>query len=210
MQLQRRLAVVGAKARRWCRGRRCPRRGARPSCRGAGASFLVAEKCSIVLDLPVADHHVGPPGEDRRDEARDLGGAVLVVGVGVDDHVGAQLQRGVEAGLEGGGEALVVGQPDEVVGAVLRGRPRPWGRWSRRRRPATRPRRSPRPRAGARASTCGSVRSSSRHGIWMISFTPTAMVGVSVVSPQLDPPEHILPAHPARGPRRRRGGRRTG
>ena len=43
---------------------------------------------------------------------------VLVVGVGVDDHVGAELQRGVDARLEAGREALVVGQPDEVVDAV--------------------------------------------------------------------------------------------
>ena len=82
------------------------------------SSFFVGEKCSIVLDLAVADDHVGAAGEDRRDEPRDVGGPVLVVGVGVDDHVGAELQRGVDAGLEGGGEALVVGQPDDVVDAV--------------------------------------------------------------------------------------------
>ena len=80
---------------------------------------MEAEKCSIVLDLPVADHHVGAAGEDRRDQLRDVGGPVLVVGVGVDDHVGAELQRGVEPGLEGGREALVVGQPDDVVDAVV-------------------------------------------------------------------------------------------
>ena len=49
----------------------------------------------------------------------DVGAVVLVVGVGVDDHVGAELERGVEAGLEAGREALVVGQPDDVVDAVL-------------------------------------------------------------------------------------------
>jgi hypothetical protein len=43
---------------------------------------------------------------------------VLVVGVGVDDHVGAELQGCVEPGLEAGGEALVVGQRDDVVDAV--------------------------------------------------------------------------------------------
>ena len=46
---------------------------------------------------------------------------VLVVGVGVDDDVGAELQRGVEARLEARGQALVVRQPDDVVDAVLAG-----------------------------------------------------------------------------------------
>ena len=43
---------------------------------------------------------------------------VLVVGVGVDDHVGAELERRVEPGLEARGEALVVGQAHDVVDAV--------------------------------------------------------------------------------------------
>jgi hypothetical protein len=43
---------------------------------------------------------------------------VLVVGVGVDDDVGAELERGVEPGLEARGQALVVGEPDDVVDAV--------------------------------------------------------------------------------------------
>ena len=44
---------------------------------------------------------------------------VLVVGVGVDDDVGAELQAGVEPGLEARGQALVVREPDDVVDAVL-------------------------------------------------------------------------------------------
>ena len=47
--------------------------------------------------------------------------AVLVVGVGVDDDVGAELQAGVEPGLEAGREALVVGQPDDVLDPALAG-----------------------------------------------------------------------------------------
>ena len=70
-------------------------------------------------DLPVAHHHVGLAAQDRPHQLRDVGGLVLVVGVGVDDHVGAQLQPGVETGLEGGGQPLVVGQADDVVDAVL-------------------------------------------------------------------------------------------
>ena len=44
---------------------------------------------------------------------------VLVVGVRVDDDVGAELQARVEARLEAGGKALVVRQLDDVVDAVL-------------------------------------------------------------------------------------------
>ncbi len=68
--------------------------------------------------LAVADDHVGAPGDDRRDEPGDVRAVVLVVGVGVDDHVGAELQGGVDAGLEARREALVVGQAHEVVDAV--------------------------------------------------------------------------------------------
>ena len=71
------------------------------------STFFSGEKCSIA-DLAVADDHVGAALEDRRDQPRDVRAAVLVVGVGVDDHVGAQLQAGVEPGLEGAREALVL------------------------------------------------------------------------------------------------------
>ena len=72
-----------------------------------------------VLDLPVAHDHVGVAGDDRRHQVRDVGRAVLVVGVGVDDDVGAELERRVESRLEAGGQPLVVGELDDVVDAVL-------------------------------------------------------------------------------------------
>ena len=81
--------------------------------------FLPVREVLDLGHLAVADHHVGPAGEDRRHQLRDVLAAVLVVGVGVDDHVGAQLQRRIEAGLEGGREPLVVGQPDDVLDPVL-------------------------------------------------------------------------------------------
>ena len=68
-------------------------------------------------DLAVADDHVRAALQDRLDELVDVLPAVLVVGVGVDDHVRAELQRGVDARLEGGREALVVGQAHEVLDA---------------------------------------------------------------------------------------------
>ena len=124
-----------------------------------------------VLDLAVADDHVGVAVEDGRDELADVPTVVLVVGVGVDDHIGAELQARVQAGLEARGEALVVGEADDVVDASSR---------------ATSTVRSVEPSSitshstsstrgssrGRSASVAGSVSSSSRQGIWMISFIP--------------------------------------
>ena len=81
------------------------------------SAFLVREKCGGVDDRPGADHQVGLAGEDRRGQLRDVVGAVLVVGVGVDDHVGAGAQRGLEAGGERAGQALVAPEADDVIDA---------------------------------------------------------------------------------------------
>ena len=67
----------------------------------------------------VAHDQVGLAGDDRRDQRPDVLAAVLVVAVGVDDHVGAELERGVQARLEGGREALVAREPHDVVDAAL-------------------------------------------------------------------------------------------
>ena len=79
---------------------------------------LGAREVLVDVDLTVADHHVGFAAHDRRDKLRDVGALVLVVRVGVDDHVGAELQRRVEPRLEGRCQALVVGQPHEVIDTV--------------------------------------------------------------------------------------------
>jgi len=71
--------------------------------------------------LAIADDHVGATFEDRSHEPRDVGAVVLVVGVGVDDHVGAELQCGVDTGLKARRQALVVGQAHEVLDAVRAG-----------------------------------------------------------------------------------------
>ena len=121
-------------------------------------------------DLAVADDHVGLAGEDRRHQLRDVGAAVLVVGVGVDDDVGAELQAGVEAGLEAGGEALVVGQPDDVLDPVLAGDlDRAVGRAVVDDQQLDLVD-AVDLRAGRSAIVAGSVASSLRQGIWMISF----------------------------------------
>ena len=75
----------------------------------------MAEKWEKLAGPPVPHHQVGPALQDRADQLRDRRAGVLVVGVGVDHHVGAQAQRGVEAGLEGVGEAAVHRVADDVL-----------------------------------------------------------------------------------------------
>ena len=126
-----------------------------------------------VLDrvgLAVADDHVGAAVEDRRDELGDVAAVVLVVGVGVDDDVGAELEAGVEARLEAGGQPLVVRQLDDVVDAVGAGDlDRAVGRAVVDDQPLDGVE-ARRPRGGGRRASPGSVSSSLRQGIWMMSF----------------------------------------
>jgi hypothetical protein len=72
------------------------------------SSRLTGEKCSI-CPTPVADHPFGLASDDGGDEQGDVSASVLVVGVGVDDDVGAQAQAVVEAGRKGAGQPKVVG-----------------------------------------------------------------------------------------------------
>ena len=117
--------------------------------------FLGAGEVVDLADLAVADDHVGLAGEDRRHQLGDVGAAVLVVGVGVDDDVGAELQAGVEPGLEAGRQALVVGQADDVLDPVLaRDLDRAVGR-AVVDRPAARSRRCRRSGAAGRRSSPG-------------------------------------------------------
>ena len=79
---------------------------------------MAAEKCSIEsvsrspITMSASPRRIG---STRRATSR---ADVLVVGVGVHDDVGAELEAGVETGLEGGGQPLVVGQAHHVVDAV--------------------------------------------------------------------------------------------
>ena len=79
--------------------------------------LLGAREVRGVDDRPRADHQVRLAGEDRRGELRDVVGAVLVVGVGIDDDVGAGAQRRLDAGGERPREALVAPQADDVIDA---------------------------------------------------------------------------------------------
>ena len=117
LHLQRRLAVVGAKT-----GGRVRHLGGGGLAHHPGAQALQPAlgmgEMLVGVHPAVADHHVGLAAQDGRDQLGDVAALVLVVGVGVDDDVGAELEPGVEPRLEARRQALVVGQLDDVVDAV--------------------------------------------------------------------------------------------
>ena len=126
------------------------------------------------------------PDEQRRDQERDVLPGVLVVGVRVDDDVGAGAQTGVDARHEGRGQPLAAPESDDVLDPVrARDRRRVIARAvidherldRRRCRESTR---------GRSASVAGSVSASFRHGIWMMSFM--ASLGVRGRDQPLDGP----------------------
>ncbi len=151
-QLDRRLAVVGAKAGG----------GVRHRCRGGLAHDPRAETLERLLqrremldarDLAVTDDHVGAPGEDRHHEPRDVGAVVLIVGIGVHDHVGARAsnRRPDPPGSPPPGPCCSSGA--RCGRRRARARPRSSRRSSRRRSRVARRYRSPRPQwAGPRGS----------------------------------------------------------
>ena len=109
------------------------------------SGFFAGEKCSIVLTWRSPTTMSALPATIGATSVGDVAAVVLVVGVGVDDHVGAELQARVEARLEAVRQALVVRQPHDVVDAVrARDLDRPVGRavvddepLDRRRSPST-------------------------------------------------------------------------
>ena len=74
---------------------------------GTLQQLLRAREVVDALDRTLPHHHLGGAGEHRRHEVGDRGAAVLVVGVGVDDHVGAEPQPCVEAGGERGRQPAI-------------------------------------------------------------------------------------------------------
>ena len=81
---------------------------------------LLALSPRHVLDLgnvSIADDDVRFAFQQRLEQRRDLAARILVVGVGIDDEVGAALERCVDAGGEGSGEPFVAPQPNDVIDA---------------------------------------------------------------------------------------------
>ena len=78
------------------------------------SSFLPAGMCRDRLDVAIADADVGLAGEQRRDELRDVRAGVLIVGVGVDDEVRAERERGVDARLNAAASPLLRREAHDV------------------------------------------------------------------------------------------------
>ncbi len=70
-------------------------------------------------DVAVADDHFRFAIDHRPDQLGDVATEVLVVGVSVDHDVGAELQAGVEAGLESGRQTFVGRKLHNVVNPAL-------------------------------------------------------------------------------------------
>jgi hypothetical protein len=117
MQVLRRLAREGAKA-----ARRVDHRGRRRHAHHQASEqlqrLLGLREVRRLHDRPGADHQIGLAGQDRPRQLGNVLGAILIVGVGVDDHVGAGAHRSLEAGGEGPCQALVVLETDDVIDTV--------------------------------------------------------------------------------------------
>ena len=71
-----------------------------------------------IADVAVADDDVRLAALERREEPRDVGAGVLIVGVGVDDEIGAGLEARVDARHERRGQALAAAEAHDVRDAV--------------------------------------------------------------------------------------------
>ena len=85
------------------------------------------------VHLAVADDDLCLAAQDRLDQVADAVLRVLVVAVGVDHDVRAELECALHAVVEGPAETAVAGVMDEVGDAVLAWPPRRCGRSTRRR-----------------------------------------------------------------------------
>ncbi|OPZ07625.1 MAG: hypothetical protein BWZ08_01743 [candidate division BRC1 bacterium ADurb.BinA292] len=84
-------------------------------------AFLDEPELLMLPDTAVADHHLGLVGQDRPDQPLDAVAAILVVGVGVDDDVGAVRERGFQPGAERRRQPLIAAEIDDVRDAVRAG-----------------------------------------------------------------------------------------
>ena len=107
LNLQGRLTVVGAEPRSDV-GTRRVRGSAHNGASERLQPLLRGREVRDRLDAAIADHQVGLPREDRPDECRDVRCPVLIVGIRVHDHVGAEFEAGVEARLKGSSKSLVI------------------------------------------------------------------------------------------------------
>ena len=73
----------------------------------------------VVAHTAITDHDIGFARDDRCHQRRDIGAFVLVVGIGVDDDIGAFGQGLVQTAAEGGSQPAIAAVPHHVVDAVL-------------------------------------------------------------------------------------------
>ena len=169
LHLERGLAVVGAKARGRVGHRRLRRAPHDPAAEPL-EELLQRGEVLDRLHLAVADDEVGVAAQDRRHQLRDVGRVVLVVGVGVDDHVGAQLQRRVEPCLERRSRGPCCSSAARRGRRRGRARPRPCASVEPSSMTSHSTSSKPSTSRGRSGSVTGSDSSSLRQGIWMISF----------------------------------------
>lgn len=73
----------------------------------------------VCQGLPVANDHICLVGEDRGDQFADFAARILVVGVGVDNDVGAKRQRKLHAVDESPRETAIAPMPEDIVRAIF-------------------------------------------------------------------------------------------
>ncbi len=80
---------------------------------------LMRRKMRQGTHAPVADHHLRLTRQNRLDKFLNILGAVLVIGVGVDNHIRAQPQAGIQAVGESLGQAQVPAEVHNMVSTGL-------------------------------------------------------------------------------------------
>lgn len=67
--------------------------------------------------LAIANHYVSLPIHDGRYQVGNKTAGILIIGIGIDDDVGAGPQTGIKAILEGSGQSQVLLMAHDMVDA---------------------------------------------------------------------------------------------
>ena len=63
-----------------------------------------------LIDLPIADHQIGLPREDWFNQGGNVFAGILVIAVGIDDHIRALSQTRVQPRLKREGQAAIMAE----------------------------------------------------------------------------------------------------
>ena len=80
--------------------------------------LLQAREVRRLIDRSSPDHELRLARQDRFNQLADVGGAVLIVGIRIDDDVRAVPHALVQARQKGGGESLITRKLHDVVDAT--------------------------------------------------------------------------------------------